>query len=415
MNSNYSLETGINLNFLKGFFDKYNSGNMYSSTFLIIFGIFGNLITFSVLFYARKRLPRINSIKSLMFFTLTNIVQLAIHFYSNTLSRIIYHFDLNDSILVYIHFYDTNKYVCKIFVYLKFLTRFLNLTIIVFFSFERLLAIYFPFRSVERNKNYILTLFVVASFIYPIYALFMCETVEISSDRTNYNSSFNTTKDMNLGTMTPIFGKTYCSILNTNEKLFFKFQSGSYFIIIFAYLFVSLSIILIVCKLKKKEKIIFYYNSRLNKNNHTNKEKINLRKLSKHIYSTNQYYNRSSTRINNQLSLCVNQKFHNTKMLITLSASLIVFNFPFFFVLFVIFLNMKTFNVQSEKELLYSIQMKSYFTVVEVIQLINISISGLLLFISGKIFRFHFLSWMNKTFKLKSSKKQIKHLIENDF
>jgi len=412
MNSNYSLERGINLNSIKGFFDKYNSLNMYSSAFLIIFGVLGNSITFIVLFYARKRLPRINSINSLMFFTLTNVVHLLIHFYSNTLSRIIYHFDLEDSILVYIYFYDTNKYVCKLFAYLKFFTRFLNLTIIVIFSLERLLAIYFPFKSAEKNKNYILIWLVIVSFLYPMYALFFCETIEISSDRVNYNSSFNSTKNLNLGTITPILGNSYCSITKPSEKLFFKFQSGSYFIIIIAYFFVSLSIILIVCKLKKKEKIIIYYNSRFNKKYLANKEAVNLCQRTKILHSTNLDHTNSSSKINNRLSLCVNQKFHNTKMLITLSASLIIFNFPYFSVLFAIFLNLKTFSVQSEEELLKSIQMKSYFTIVEVIQLVNISISGLLLFVSGKIFRLHFKSWINKTLKLKTTQK---HLVETEF
>ena len=80
-------------------------------------------------------------------------------------------------------------------------------------------------------------------------------------------------------------------------------------------------------------------------------------------------------------------------MLIGLSVSFLVLNFPYFVVLLVSFIVIS----KSEKERGQDFDKKPiiYFTLVEILQLVHYSISGFILFLSGKLFRIN-LSYLKK-------------------
>jgi hypothetical protein len=395
----------------KDYFEKYNSYNMYTSIGLILFGIFGNVISLLVLLFAKNKLPRINSINSLVMLTLTNVCLILVHFYSSTLSRIIYHFDLQNTILFKIHLYDSNVLICKLIAYFKLSSRLFNLALIIYFSFERTLATYIPIQSYKREKFFIKKCFFYVlcsiSVILPIYNLFFYEIIQSSQSENLFNLAFfNSSKYFTLRSLTPIFKNEFCSIKCRHEGFYFKFHLVSNGYIILGNLFVSLSILAIVLRLKKKSNVMFRLNFNRSKEQAEEEDRLcsRFKKDSKSFKERESKINiptRSSNRIKSFKNRCVNQRYHNTKMLLTLSLSFIVFNFPYFLVLFfVMTLNTNGFDMNNPDYFRNRLLLKRYFTITETFQMLNVTITGLLLFVSGKIFRKHFKLWLKtKIFK----------------
>jgi len=380
----------------KELFDAYNSINMYASLLLEIFGLFSNSISVMVLLYCKKKSARINSINSLIFFTLTNILFLVFHFYNSTLSRIIYYFNLDKTFFMKIHLYESNSAVCKIITYTKLLIRFSNLSIIINFSFKRIFAIYFPIKSFRKDlihKNALLYFLLSFSVLFPSYILFLYEIVPVNE------SVRRVTRVFTLKTMAPILNEKFCSVSDLNEKPYLIFRSISNIFILIGFLFVSFSILLIVLKLKIQSSSISYhrYHPRVS-TVHIDSD-LSSRKKSKLSISCS--HNNSSNKDEKRMSLFVNQRFHNAKMLSSVSASFILFNFPYFLVMLIALLKINSFNQINDHEMLLRLFLKRYLIVVEIFQLVNISISGLLLFISGKTFRKHFIIWLKADSQIK--------------
>jgi len=351
-------------------------------------------------------LPKMNCLNLLIFLTAANILHLLIHFYSSTLTRIIYHFDLEKTFLISLYFFDSNPFVCKLVAYLKFVTRFFALSSILVFSFERLLAIYYPLKTFKKFKNYLLFFLIVLSIIFPVYVLFFVDIVQLKGDYKSYISDKNNAKNFQIATLTPIFQETYCSVSMNYEKLFFKYHFASYAYILLSNILISISSIIIVIKMKRRTGS--FTSLRINKKRNSN---ISIPNLSSSYREQTSVFlsvaNKKTTKVSrntdqdtrkiSSMSISVHEKFQNTKMLITLSISFIIFNFPYFFVLFIVYLNYDSFIVQSKDDLLKRIQLKSYFTIMEIFQLFNVSITGLLLYMSGKTFRIHLKSWINRS------------------
>jgi len=360
------------------YLDQSNKFNMYSSIFLCTAGLFGNLLSMLVLIHARKRTPKFNSANSLLIFTVTNLTQLILHFYMNTLNRFIYTFNLEETFLWYVSQFDSNWLVCKLCSYLKFVVRFLNLSVMFYYSLKRLSLIYIPFKIFRlKTKNYLFNSLILISFVLPVYILVLCDTIAVSNEYMLPRRLNKTTKlKFSLNTLTPIVKNTYCSIARSNEKIFIKLHAFIHFIIICIYLFVSTSLMAIVFRLKMRKR-------------------MNLRS---HVYQPNENAANpiASNRLNRSLSLQTPKQFPNTSMLSTLAVNFVLFNSPYYLGLFLLAVNKSSFKVAHQDELMPRINYKIYLIIAEIFQLVNVSITGLLLFISGKRFRFHLDSLLNQ-------------------
>jgi hypothetical protein len=162
-----------------------------------------------------------------------------------------------------------------------------------------------------------------------------------------------------------------------------------------------------MCKLRKRQnnlKITIRKSQTSTDSNETRKTPINKSLLNNKSSDPSQMGKANCKSTIPRISMV--QKFQNTKAILTLSLSFIVLNFPYFFVLFLIFLNLNSFAVENKEDLLLKIKWRTYLTNLEIFQLAYFSVTGLLLFVSGKIFRFHLRIWFRKVpfFHLKDKK-----------
>jgi len=386
----------------KHFFDKYNTFNMYLSIFLVLIGIMGNTVTMRVLVYARKRLPKINCLSCLIILTLANIVQLLSHFYMSTLTRIIYHFAMEQSILMSVYVFDSNVFVCKLFNYLKFFSRFVALSSILVFSFVRMLAIYYPFKSFKRFEKYLLVILCSISASYPLCYLFTYDIIETGHDFVNLSIT-NSSKIFHVATLTPILQNLHCTIPAEYEDLFFIINTFSCLFVFISFFIVSTSIIsLIVHEIKSKKES--KTNLRVNRGSQIKRNSSNDMRSSERVSSES--FIKKFTTINylnlQRTIVSPNPSFQNKKMLITLASSFILFNVPYFCVIFLVVNILNSFAASNEQEPIDRIRLKSYFTFVEIFKLFNYSITGLLIFVSGKMFRIHFRFYFKEIFSLKN-------------
>jgi hypothetical protein len=399
MNLSTPIEILYEMKNLKGFFERLNTLNMYASLCLVSFGLFTNTVAVIVLFCAKNSLPKINSVNCLMLFTLTNIIHLLVHAYTSSYARLAYHFDLNDTIFTKLHFFDSSKIICKIFAYLKFSTRFANLSIIIIFSLERTVAVYFPFKKLEPQKRLSFFVLLLFSFIYPIYLFFMVDIFPVANDLKTYDKNISNAENFNLATLTPVLDDTVCLVDLEKEKLFVKFHLVSYFFIVLSFMLISSSLGAIIWKLHKRE-------NELKNSIHIIRSIAESK--DKQPSSTNKVLNKALS-ITSQVSARINKNskttaskirnFKNTKVLLTLSFNFILFNLPYFFFLLIVFLNLKSFSIANKEDFLQKMRWKGYLTFVEMFQLAYFSVTGLLLFASGKIFRFHLRIWLRKLFR----------------
>jgi len=169
-----------------------------------------------------------------------------------------------------------------------------------------------------------------------------------------------------------------------------------------SYLIVSMSILAIVAKLKNRKNYISNNRSKTSLNSSRNQlqncsliekfecnapplEPNNTRKISEDSY-------------NKRLGL-INNKMYDTKILSSISISFVLFNTPYFiFMLYVFVYGMKLgdLNRFSVPDLFIKLKVQSYIVLTEILQLLNFSVTGLLFFGSGQVFRFHALQCLRK-------------------
>lgn len=100
-------------------------------------------------------------------------------------------------------------------------------------------------------------------------------------------------------------------------------------------------------------------------------------------------------------------KIHDTKILSSISLSFVLLNTPYFVVMFVMFVNVDTTAATSSQpwsetelfegfELAHKMRIQSGIMLAETLQLVNFSLTGLLFFCSGQIFRLHALKFLRK-------------------
>lgn len=377
---------------------------MYLSLALVIIGCMGNILSFIVFIKSNKRLPKILGFEYLVVLTITNVFYLLIHFYTSTLNRLIYLLKLKSTENFIFQFYkfDTNAYVCKSLAYLKYFFRFLNVMLILSFSLERTLAIFYPLKMRIRTLNarfYIKVSFIL-SLIMPIYLLHLADAIPVSDANKLFlnTNNMNMISNFNLFSLRPTFQNKFCSISDTKVKYLIYFHSVTFIIILSAYMTVCVSIMAIVFKIKSKNKYQSYaYSYRSKKisngiesnNDQIAKDKRKIVSNSKTPCSTNARLELYKPLSNTGKQILIKKKFHNTNILLSISISFILLNFPYFLVLLFSFLFSKNFTAVNEYELVRKLKIKSFLILVELLQLINFSITGFLFYCSGRTFRHH--------------------------
>lgn len=431
---------------LSEFIERYNVINMYTTMFISLVGLVGNLFALVVLVYSRHKLPRIIGKNYLILLTLTNTIFLLIQFYVTTYNRMIYHFRLSRTFQLL----DSNLVVCKLLPYLRYAFRLMNTMLTVCISVERLLAVFRPLqvRSLDVKCAYLFRLAILVSFVLPAYLLFLTELVPNTElDYNNIYTKMGIKKSFNFNSLTPLIGEHTCSIAKKNFALMLTFHILLFSLIFLCYLVIATSIFAIVLRLKRSQNFVFAYKSKAPvtigsdqphlmisksatlKNNGDNlpsggessaRELIDVvqttpestRNVEMTIASANNNCHNANNRKASDSSFIsidlvrrknkmkyINNRIQNTKMLTSISISYVLLNLPYFLVMLgSMILSIRSSSSSSTMEekgmisvadVAFRLKAIGYVLVTEIFQLVNFSVIGLLFFCSGKIFRLH--------------------------
>lgn len=397
MTTEYTIEGGINmtndvriLQNLSDLLNRLDVFNMCASLFLTVLGLIANVIALVVLVSARNKLPRLVGLNNLAFLTLVNTSFLLIQFYMYTYTRIIYHFniDYNKSL----QFFDSSQLVCKLLMYLRYTARLLNVIFTVCFSVERLIAVYCPLRirSLDQKCAKFFQLGVLVAVLAPSYSLYFIELVPSDASR-QVHDRFNVTKAFSFNSIAPVIGKHTCAA--GNFKLSLTLHCLMFLFILVSFLVVSFCITAIIIKLNKNKRFVFEYQSRSTGMNASGGEFDPVVRPSSSVDL--RHHQRSYRK---GVRLIYNKK-HDTKMLSSISVSFVLFNAPY--VASIFYLLTYTVNVSdiyglSIEYLKSKIKMQSLIITADTLQLVNFSITGLLFFFSGRIFRIHAVRFFRK-------------------
>lgn len=418
MNSSDDLSELQKFNY---YLEKLNAINMFTTLFLIAIGLAGNMSALGVLMLSRKRLPRITGSNYLIALTLTNTLFLAVQFYMGTYNRMIFYFDHNhhtSSLL------DSSPAFCKSLPYLRNSARFLNATITVCFSFERLLAVYYPLRARSRNPKYIflLKIVVVVSFVVPSYSVFLAELTPMSEQADEMYKRYNLSRAFNLNSLSPALGKFSCSASRKHFEKLLVFHGLFWLLMFTAYLMISASLLAIIVKLKNSKRTflkVSYSSSNSNSSRHVTKtivrkeqQMIRLSEPSAQQPFCCDNSNENLSTSPNVGSVCpssfmsspsrrsfqlANPKIHNTQILTSISLSFVLLNLPFFVAMFVMFyMSMRLGDKRrfAVTDLVDKMKIQIWMLVTDMLQLANFSLTGLLFFCSGQIFRIHAIKFL---------------------
>ena len=206
--------------------------SIYVSSFIVFFGVLGNLISFLVFVRSGRRNPRIVTRNLLLLLTVTNSTYLILYWIHRVLPKLIFlpppppsptptsstlnpllfasnstttaaaiaattqqyqlEYTLFENILT-----TRNVYSCRIIIYMINVAICLNATVTVSFSIERAVAITFPFASRDLRQNYkpffkfMVALIILIAFSLPIYNPLMFEILPNEVIFVQINFHFN--------------------------------------------------------------------------------------------------------------------------------------------------------------------------------------------------------------------------------
>ena len=358
---------------------------MYSNMVILGVGLIGNVFTFIVLVYSKKKKSHIVASNYLILLTAANTCYLLSHFNTDSYNRIIYHFNINNIQLLH-----SNQLACKGFYYLKHCARYINTMLTVCFSLERLLAVYYPLkiRSLHSKFSVLFKLSIFIACLIPLYFPLYVELVSKSDMRARnlylikkYNYHL---PDSPVGNFTCTTGMKHFATKTT-------FDIITLILSLILYIFVSLTLIAIVLKLKTSRKSAYMVRFSINRTSTllSNSESMSLNRQASQHDQEHQVY-RPEVKIRMNQSKIVNRKLQDIKMLISLSLSFIVFNTPYYFIMvYMLFFLRRSSSSMIEKDLLFKLQIFSYMNIGDIFQLVNFSLSGILLLITGRTFRLY--------------------------
>lgn len=406
MNSSSMANKTLNdfeiLDNLSNLLEFYDILNMYASLFFLVLGFFGNLSALVVLVYARQKLPSIVGVNTLILLTLNNTAFLLIQSYMYTYTRMIFHLGVGKRF----QFFDSIQLVCKMCMYLRYSTRLLNAFTTLCFSLERFVAVYFPLRIRSFNEQFsrCIKISMILSLLIPSYSLYFVELVSSDASR-EVHTRFNVTKAFSFNSVVPVISEHTCAA--TKFKLSLFLHCLVFIIVFVSYIIVSVCIIAIVAKLKRKQLFRFNYRSPLRNNKPISMGEINTGntrlETQEEVDNLNSSNEPSNRRCRNQVRV-VRIRTYQTKMLSSISLSFILFNTPY--IVSILYFLVYTTRVNNMYELLidnliHKIHLQTLVVKAEVFQLVNFSFTGILFFYSGRIFRIHTVNFIKKYFLFK--------------
>jgi len=409
-----------------------NSLNIYLCTTLVIIGTLGNLLSFIVFLRAGKKAPRIITKNILILLTVSNSVYLILFWYISVFPKLINNFKLdpltnrnlnftkvfnltledNSTVILapkttigrlFIEkFYQINSniFVCKAMSYLISVSILMNSSITVTFSVERALAINFPLkmRNIREKHRFLFKLIIVLlltyCFVFPSYHLYLSDMIA------HGNNQF----------------QKKCDIPLNYESLYFKFTMM--FVaqtLTFPFILITVSNLSILTAIERNRRSLL---KKRFPESVSDNDKIDKMPTHLELFNINTEFSNESCSLANNKSIhdsikkkrfifrsrknpnytssmnssCKtggrDKNMHITKMLICISASFVLLNFPYFiawcrYALFRVY-NSKPFNEEQAREIM---QRYSIVKLAEILNLFNYAVTGLLYFATGKAYR----------------------------
>lgn len=379
------------------FYDKTRKINIYFSIFIILIGLVGNGL--GVFVFVKKRFRLHSSSIYLLCLCFSDGMFLLMHFFEDTLRTYIdvYLTDQtksigtecinytklyltnkteNDSILRLLNITDRFEASCRLVNYLRYFLRFISAYIIIAFTIQRAIAIYFPFSEskFESNKNawLIVSLIVLIGLIINIWVPFLFNPIADNHDP----------------------NITYCDI----KKQF----SRAYFFLTVFYVFLTMLLPILVIFFCNTLLIIYVYNAGKKRENLINFN-ITKRKKSTEMCCKTMLVARIEPNKKNALTLlktqslkCLNSiKESNriTRMLMLMSFSYAILNLPYFISWCIFFYQMA---IKHNYDYIVKYRLFSAINICEIFYVLNYGIHFFIYCASGKKFRQQLKSAVSK-------------------
>jgi hypothetical protein len=418
-----------------------NRINCYFSLSLIVFGCIGNLISFQVFVNAKNKLPKLSGSSYMIALTLSNTIYLLAHFYVSVVNQLVLEAGVQDNPL---HFlsklsaFDTNVHVCRFVGFCKHILLLFNTLIVLAFSVKRFIAVYFPLRvlTFKLPGFFVLQLLLFVSFLSSIYIPVFTglqpaitglpKNVHLRAEiiRLNFTANFNKLA------LRPTYNDQFCGFSDEYIQTLLRFHAINMLVLIISYLVISVSIILIVVKLRSKrhkfQTVRFVFNKRANQSEcsgrqtteenegrDSNKSSIvamqNLPATSRSILmlpgtkhaelsSFNPERRRGAEasltnvgRVTNTLRSKAknNRIFRNSKMLTGIAVCFVLLNFPYFMIMGASVFFIVPSVPSDDLAELDEFKIKVALVISEILHVSNFCITSLVFLVSGRIFRIH--------------------------
>ena len=422
---------------LESHIDGLSHATIYITSLLALVGLLGNLVSLIIFVNADKHLPKIASRNYLILLTIVNTVYLLTHWYNSTFTRIM----INYKLFVTWDLFNTSSIVCRSVGFTKSLCRMLSVLLTMTFSLERLLAIVAPLKVLNIKRHFIkismldVLVIVATSIALTCYIFLLTEPVPFESSRIDLDDGRKTI--FNKYSLIPqASSQTHCSVPKRNTSLFFKIYLVNTLVLLVAYLITSVSLIVIVVKLTNEQNFVFIYKTRhfdeLNNSTSFRSQKRNAYSTCRSLINRtdppdidhqddhqvcrlqldeshrNSLLNENSSKpeggsdSTNQRSsvrYTFNKKFQNSVMLVTLAFFFLVLNAPYNLGILIGQAYFQRNPINEDKAMYQEYLGVSIFLyVAEVLMCCNYSLTGLLFFCSGKIFRLHFYQLFRRAF-----------------
>lgn len=368
------------------FFSKLNG---ISITFLFLFGLFGNSIMLVTLAHKNAELPRIACKNYLILLTIVNTLYMTVHWLTSTQAHLNSNFHLFSHLNELINF-NANVMVCKSLGYLKNVCRFMSVILTAIFSVERLCAVYFPLKLINLKRSYMrmmgldILLVLLLSTLATSYVLFFMNIVPVDANLITTSSRIRFT----YMSLNPSVGKTYCSVSSADRLAFLKFYRITLCIIIIAYLLISVSLILLVKKLRQQRRfrLLFRSANQMAETTFQQQSEVEVNETVQ-VRSQSGYL---AGRLHCERVKFHTNKFQNSRMLIVLASCFLVSSLPYYTSTFMnsFFFNGNIANSTRQYRML-TLKTQIFFNLTEILKCANYSLTGVLFVCSGKIFRLH--------------------------
>ena len=172
--------TIITINNSTNFLELSDKINVIISILIVCIGLIGN--TLSLIIYGQSKY-RLNSSHVFIFIlAIIDSLFLIVHFFEDTLKNIVkyYLLDIN-----YFNIIDTNKEICILTNYMRYVLRSISSYIILAFTFQRFIIVYSPLSNRRfKSKKYawfICLLIIISSLLLNSWSLFVFDLTTLNN------------------------------------------------------------------------------------------------------------------------------------------------------------------------------------------------------------------------------------------